>query len=847
MSIVPSNYVGATQLNPSVTTYDGLIKRIKHTLGYPLVEIEVSDEQIIDFINESVEYFSKYAGYTEEFLVFDTKLYNPHTGLQIEKLINSTCAYNTSAVGVSVVNVPTESYYTNNNNIYLSHGSNDQMSTNSSFTGTVYLSNYITSQPFNFAVNRGIVELTPNTFYTQQSSLYQSGESLSANSAFSLSGSFIQSFIGNVAPYTVNVGITSVNLVNLEPNTLYIHNNSLYRSGSSTDYIISDTSGSGELLQNSVNSPQVSTISITETISVVNVPPNSYYVSGNSLWKSATDNVGTGKSLAGSMILNNLPVYSIQPINVSKTIKIVNILPDVYYIQNNQLWKSQSLDYVETSYSDEGVLVNNYLLNVLVDEFVHPTTQEVIQAVPVPPDTVYFNQSVEPPTLYRSSSAVDIVNGYSLVGQEEQSSVSTIAPTLTTISVTVSAISGVHTNSLYLNGTTVWRSGSSYNSQYTDAGSIYATNIPLGISMTQEITSCSVNVVNVDVGTYYLSGNDLYITSITQDDDVPTGYSCLGSLIIKDVPFIDYYLVGAIAGSSYGVVSLPPNTYYKYNNNLYRSGIESNSLLLSSSLSGTFIQDNILSRNYNIYTTLTEVVSVSEYSLYLYNNKLYRSGQSRSDLSNGLSNVGSVVLSAVHTDTTISIQSYTGCYSMYYDYDLFTNRKVIDCFSFDQGESTGINTLFTLEQAMAQQIYSSYMVGNFGFDLVTWEVLKDFIDTRNKVLAQKPHFRFDNRSQTLRIIPEPRTEESYIGLVGCYIERPLKDLIKERWVYDYAKALTMIAVGNVRGKYSGTGLFGGGSVNGNDIRSQGLSEKDNLEKTLITEYRDNTPAMFFVG
>ena len=43
MSIVPSNYVGATQLNPSVTTYDGLIKRIKHTLGYTLFEIEVYD------------------------------------------------------------------------------------------------------------------------------------------------------------------------------------------------------------------------------------------------------------------------------------------------------------------------------------------------------------------------------------------------------------------------------------------------------------------------------------------------------------------------------------------------------------------------------------------------------------------------------------------------------------------------------------------------------------------------------------------------------------------------------------------------------------------------------------
>jgi len=53
------------------------------------------------------------------------------------------------------------------------------------------------------------------------------------------------------------------------------------------------------------------------------------------------------------------------------------------------------------------------------------------------------------------------------------------------------------------------------------------------------------------------------------------------------------------------------------------------------------------------------------------------------------------------------------------------------------------------------------MIGNFGFDLVTWEVLKGFIDTRNKVLALTDHVRFDPRSQILRLIPEP-TENLYI-------------------------------------------------------------------------------------
>lgn len=182
-----------------------------------------------------------------------------------------------------------------------------------------------------------------------------------------------------------------------------------------------------------------------------------------------------------------------------------------------------------------------------------------------------------------------------------------------------------------------------------------------------------------------------------------------------------------------------------------------------------------------------------------------------------------------------------------YDYDLASYRKVVDCFSFDKGEDTGINTLFTLEQAMAQQIYSSYMVGNFGFDLITWEILKGFIDTRNKVLALTPQFRFDNKSQILRIIPEPRDNHTYLGVVGCYIERPIKDLIKERWVWKYSLALTKIAIARTREKYSGTNLFGGGSVNSQSILAEGTADKEKLETELMTSYADAMPPTFFIG
>lgn len=182
-----------------------------------------------------------------------------------------------------------------------------------------------------------------------------------------------------------------------------------------------------------------------------------------------------------------------------------------------------------------------------------------------------------------------------------------------------------------------------------------------------------------------------------------------------------------------------------------------------------------------------------------------------------------------------------------FDYDLASQRKVIDVFDFFKGEDTGINTLFTLEQAMTQQIYSSYMIGNFGFDLVTWEILKGFIDTRSKVLAMKEQVIFDARTQLMRLIPEPRPAHTFYGVVGCYVERPIKDLIRERWIQKYALALTKISIARVREKYTGTNLFGGGSPNAGSLLSEGINEKEKLEQELMNSYQDALPAMFFLN
>jgi len=127
--------------------------------------------------------------------------------------------------------------------------------------------------------------------------------------------------------------------------------------------------------------------------------------------------------------------------------------------------------------------------------------------------------------------------------------------------------------------------------------------------------------------------------------------------------------------------------------------------------------------------------------------------------------------------------------------------------------------------------------------------MKEWIDTREKVLALRKDLQFDSRTQYLKIYPQPRDVRFY-GVISCYIERPIRDVIKEQWVYEYALALSMITVGRVRGKFGQVNLLGGGALN-YDLINEGTAKKAELETRLLEGASpglgDTDPALFIVG
>ena len=86
-SILPDGYTGSTYLNNKITNYADLALRLKKALGYPRVEVEVTDSQLADFIDRAIEMYTRYAGYTEEYLVFDSNLYTSGVGIKLDELL----------------------------------------------------------------------------------------------------------------------------------------------------------------------------------------------------------------------------------------------------------------------------------------------------------------------------------------------------------------------------------------------------------------------------------------------------------------------------------------------------------------------------------------------------------------------------------------------------------------------------------------------------------------------------------------------------------------------------------------------------------------------------------------
>lgn len=108
-AVVPTGWRGSTNLNSTIKSYEDLAYRVKAQLGFPVTDLEVTDEQIAIYVDEALEWYTLYSGTERKWLIFRDHHYVEGCGVKLDDIvrhvsIKSECFNTTSAVEVTATN-----------------------------------------------------------------------------------------------------------------------------------------------------------------------------------------------------------------------------------------------------------------------------------------------------------------------------------------------------------------------------------------------------------------------------------------------------------------------------------------------------------------------------------------------------------------------------------------------------------------------------------------------------------------------------------------------------------------------------------------------------------------------
>ena len=185
-----------------------------------------------------------------------------------------------------------------------------------------------------------------------------------------------------------------------------------------------------------------------------------------------------------------------------------------------------------------------------------------------------------------------------------------------------------------------------------------------------------------------------------------------------------------------------------------------------------------------------------------------------------------------------------------FDYDIMDYRKVASVTNYSESGVSSITSLYNFDTSLAQQFFYTNQFNHRSFGLTTWYALHEWRNTYEKMLATKRGWSFNKDTQYLTLTPQPRMGERFFGIVECWVEKPLKDVLKEPWVFDYTLAIVKEMLGRVRSNWSDSvQMLGGGSLTGNALAQEGVQKQKELLDELIKNqaYGAMHKPRFFIG
>ena len=105
-------------------------------------------------------------------------------------------------------------------------------------------------------------------------------------------------------------------------------------------------------------------------------------------------------------------------------------------------------------------------------------------------------------------------------------------------------------------------------------------------------------------------------------------------------------------------------------------------------------------------------------------------------------------------------------------------------------------------------------------------------------------------TKKLTILQRPRANEKVLMMV--YMHRPdselFKDYLAKKWIKDYTLAKCKFMLGEARSKFNTiAGPQGGTTLNGAELKQQGLAEMERLDSEIGNYAEGGTPHSFVIG
>lgn len=161
------------------------------------------------------------------------------------------------------------------------------------------------------------------------------------------------------------------------------------------------------------------------------------------------------------------------------------------------------------------------------------------------------------------------------------------------------------------------------------------------------------------------------------------------------------------------------------------------------------------------------------------------------------------------------------------------------------GDGGSLFEPFNLAYSNTYLLSSSNMGG-----LATYFAFAGYQKLVGKMFGSFINFTFNPTTKKLTVMQRPRTEESV--LVWMYNNRPdfnlLNDTYAGPWLKDYALGHCKLMLGEARSKFSQIASPGGGtSLNGNEMKQEGLALIEKLDLELNNNYDNQAPMTWVFG